>query len=463
MPQLQDCRGVPHTAANQDALDAYDRVIKAYMGFRVDIGDRLKEALTADADMPMAHVLRGYLFQLMGLKPLNERAKKTAEHARGLTAGGNEREQLHAAVLNCWANGDTKGATVILEQILLDHPLDLLAIRTAHYMHFYSGDTIAHRDSISRIMPAWDEEVPGYSYLMGMRAFSLEEAGHYDEAETAGRVAVDLDHTDTWAIHAVTHVMETLGRQQEGIAWVNRHVDEWDGVVHQFANHLWWHLALFQLALGQHDEVLDLYDNRIWAAPSEDGLDISNATSMLMRLSFRGLDVGHRWQDLAEQVSGRLDEHLLPFNDTHFMMPLAMQHDEPSATGYLASMRQYVDTNDNSISEVMGDVSVNLAEAIWAFGQTDYDRTVAFMLPIRYRLHGIGGSHAQRDVFHTMLAVAALRAERTALARALWAERIDRQKNCAWSWRCYADALGAAGHYKAADQARERATAIALA
>ncbi len=60
-----------------------------------------------------------------------------------------------------------------------------------------------------------------------------------------------------------------------------------------------------------------------------------------------------------------------------------------------------------------------------------------------------------------MLAVAALRAERTALARALWAERIDRRTNCAWSWQRYADALGAAGDFEAAGQARERAAAIA--
>ena len=118
-----------------------------------------------------------------------------------------------------------------------------------------------------------------------------------------------MDHTDAWAIHAVTHVMEMLGRQEEGIEWVNRHVDEWDGVVFRFANHLWWHLALFYMTLGRHDEVLKLYDNRLWAAPSDEGLDISNATSMLMRLSFRGLDVGHPWQDLAEQLSNRLDAH----------------------------------------------------------------------------------------------------------------------------------------------------------
>ncbi len=36
-------------------MDGYDRVINAYMGFRVDIGDRSKEVLTADADMAMAH------------------------------------------------------------------------------------------------------------------------------------------------------------------------------------------------------------------------------------------------------------------------------------------------------------------------------------------------------------------------------------------------------------------------
>ena len=56
--------------------------------------------------------------------------------------------------------------------------------------------------------------------------------------------------------------------------------------------------------------------------------------------------------------------------------------------------------------------------------QGDYAAAVDFLLPIRYRLYRIGGSHAQRDLFAQTLIEAALRCNRFTLARALTAERI---------------------------------------
>ena len=45
------------------------------------------------------------------------------------------------------------------------------------------------------------------------------------------------------------------------------------------------------------------------------------------------------------------------------------------------------------------------------------------LLPVRYDLTKIGGSHAQRDVFHQLLIQAAMKAGRNRLARALLLER----------------------------------------
>lgn len=144
--------------------------------------------------------------------------------------------------------------------------------------------------------------MPGYSAVLGMRAFGLEEAGHYEEAERIGRRAVDLDPEDTWAIHSVAHVLEMQGRHQEGIEWIDRNADEWDGKIHSFANHVWWHKALYHLELGQYEEVLSLYDNRFYSELSDDGLDIANASSMLMRLRLAGIDVSDRFEHLADVI-----------------------------------------------------------------------------------------------------------------------------------------------------------------
>jgi hypothetical protein len=49
------------------------------------------------------------------------------------------------------------------------------------------------------------------------------------------------------------------------------------------------------LDLGRYDAVLDLYDTEIRAERTDDYRDISNATSLLMRLELDGIEVGDRW------------------------------------------------------------------------------------------------------------------------------------------------------------------------
>src|SRR3546814_18583270 len=78
---LKDSRGVALTATNQAAVDAFDRVVEAYLRFGRDTGVLLKRVAAEDPDMPMAHVLRGYFFHLMGNAALLPRARRSLETA----------------------------------------------------------------------------------------------------------------------------------------------------------------------------------------------------------------------------------------------------------------------------------------------------------------------------------------------------------------------------------------------
>lgn len=459
-----DERGLPLTTNGAEAARAFDGAVNAYLGFRRDAGDRLKAVFAADADMPMAHCLKGYFFLLMGNRALVPRAAKVAEAARQAAdaRGATARERLHVDALDAWVRSDLVGAAHRLEAVLKHHPLDVVAAKLAHYLHFYLGHTEEHRDSVARILHAWDEGVPGYGYVLGMRAFGLEEAGEYTAAEECGRRAVEIDPTDTWAIHAVAHVMEMQGRQREGIEWVRLHEPEWEGVVHNFANHVWWHQALYHLELGEHDAVLDLYDRRFWREPSEDPLDIANATSMLMRLDFAGVDVGSRWDMPADVAARHVEDQVLPFADAHYAMALG-RCDPDAADGLLSAMAYYAGKRDDTVADVLRGSGLRLAEAVVAFGRGDWARVVERLEPVRYEVRRVGGSHAQRDVFAHMLAVAALRAGDHATARALFAERTANRPWSRSAWEGLAEAFRGEGDVVHAIRAAERADALTAA
>jgi hypothetical protein len=210
------------------------------------------------------------------------------------------------------------------------------------------------------------------------------------------------------------------------------------------------------LELAQYNAVLDLYDRRFRAEPTDEYLDIVNAAAMLWRLEDEGVDVGARWDELGERAAARKDDHLLAFVDAHFMMALAATGREADAQAMLTSMTT---APVGTEAAVFREVGVPLCRALLAYRQGDHGRTVDLLLPIRYELRRLGGSHAQRDLFARVLIEAAIRASRLTLARALLAERTAQKPNSRWSWRRFADVAGALGDTEAAGRLADRAAA----
>ncbi len=461
MPVFADARGVAVTAADPAVVDHIDASLQSFLGFRKDTGERLKPALALDPDCVFANVLRGYYMLLMANRTLVPRAAKSLAAAEKIAAGATPRERGHVEALRAWVGGDFAGAVARWEALLPENPRDLMAMRLANYGHFYFGDAAAMRDSFARCWHAWDEGVPGYGHMLGAYAFAREESGDYAAAERDGRRAVDLNPGDAWATHAVAHVMEMQGRADEGIAWITGLEGNF-GECHNFVFHLWWHRALFHWDRGRYDVVLDLYDREVRTESTDDSLDIANATSLLWRLENVGMDVGDRWQELALRAVERTDDHMLVFADTHFAMALAAAGTGDAQRRFAEGSRGYMAAGETE-STIMGECGADLVDGVFAYRRGDYARAVDHLAAARPALRRIGGSQAQRDVFEQMLAVAATRAGRVALARALWSERTRRKPWCGWSWTNLADALSTpGGNPIAAARARARAAAIAV-
>src|SRR6185503_16904031 len=259
MSKLSDLNGLSISTRSAAAAEAFDRTLRSYVGNRIDISEHLGAALAADPEFALGHCTKGYLMMLMYKSAVAPKVKEAEETAR--RCDRNSREDLHIEALSAWRTGNLQRALELWEQILAAHPTDVLALRLSHFNYFWLGRREEMRASAERVFARWPEGYGTYPIVLSCLAFGLEECGEYAAAERAGRRAVELDPTDGWGAHAVAHVFEMQGRQEEGIAWLARLEPHWSQL-NNFVHHLWWHRAMFHLERHEFDAVLELYDQR---------------------------------------------------------------------------------------------------------------------------------------------------------------------------------------------------------
>ena len=416
---LDDIRGHALSGATATSLPHFETAVRELNLFINDPVATVDKAIAESPDFVMAHALKAWLL-LLGTEPAAlPLARATLTTARALPA--NPREQGHLAAIGHLVEGHWRSASRVLEDVPIDHPRDLLALQAGHQIDFFRGDARMLRDRIARARPAWSPDVPGYHAVLGMHAFGLEETGEYAEAERLGRRAVSMEARDGWAQHAVAHVMEMQGRHSDGIAWMAANAVGW---AHQsfFAVHNWWHVALYHLDLGEIDEALALFDGPIYGSRSRVILDMIDASAMLWRLSLRGVDVGNRWQAVADAWEPVAEAGLYAFNDVHAVMAF-VGAGRPDWVERVLDAQLAATNEDGDNAFFTCEVGHSVARALQAFGEKRYTDCVRLLREVRNIAYRFGGSHAQRDVIDLTLIEAALRSGRAAMAKALAAER----------------------------------------
>src|ERR1043166_321210 len=410
-----DLHGLPITTS-PEAGAAFDQTVLGYLKYKVDASEHLKRTLAADPEFALAHCLKGYFAMLLYNQASVPRAVEAVRVAHAHSAHATPRERAHVDALEAWVAGDLDRMIAVWEQILAEHPTDVLALRLAHFNNFWLGRPQEMAASVERVLPKWGRELPGYGTLLSCRAFALEECGDYAGAEPAGRAAVEIDPADVWGTHAVAHIMEMQGRHQEGIAWLDQLERHWVGG-NNLLHHLWWHRALFHLERGETAEVLALYDRRFrdLASPLTQMqpdlyIDVQNAASMLFRLERRGVDVGTRWNEIADKAEARIGDCLSPFTLPHWMMALAATGREQAAARMLEAMRAFA-TKSATVARIVGEISAPICEAVLAHRRGKPAEAVALMRPVLADMHRLGGSHAQQDVLEQLFLDAAIKAD----------------------------------------------------
>jgi tetratricopeptide (TPR) repeat protein len=245
------------------------------------------------------------------------------------------------------------------------------------------------------------------------------------------------------------------GRSAEGVKWLDYSPEQWANK-NPFKAHVWWHAALFLLAQGQSERALDLYDKALCSVNSETYVDVSNQAALLQRIEMTGVDVGGRWQALAEYSETRIHDHMLPFRDAHFCLALAANGNFDVARRHIESMADFSATGEGWRAEATRDILIPLCEGMIAYEAGDYDKATDLFWPLRNEISSIGGSHAQRDLFAQIMCDAAMHSRKLSVARSLLSERVLSRGTRKKNWQDYAKVLAALGESEHAEAARKQ-------
>lgn len=409
-----DTFGQPTTIASEAGLEAWNATQMAFLAHSAKTPDHLGATLAADPDFALAHAVKGMFMVLLGRGELMQTAHdacaaaKTSIQNRSVSM----RERAFVEALDVWLTGYPSKAVEMLDQVLVAAPEDTLAMKISHAIRFILGDAKGMRRSIEAVMPAYGKDHPGRGYLMGCHAFALEETGEYGRAAASGSAALEICPDDAWGLHAVAHVYDMIGSPAKGLRWLSGREEAW-AHCNNFRYHVWWHKALMHLDLGQTETVLHLYDTLIRADHTDDYRDISNATSLLMRLELEGVDVGDRWDELAEISAARTDDGQLIFADLHYLLALIGGRDEEATATLVSRIAADGARSDTEMKMRMARPGEAAARGLEAFGEGDYTTAFRGLSRARRHMQLAGGSHAQRDVFERLTIDAGIRAGET--------------------------------------------------
>ena len=420
---LKDAYGLPVSTLSRDAVDAYDRGVRALLGFGAGTTDSFRDAVAADPDFALARA--GLAVSLYLMEKIPE-GRSQMLLATGAAAALPPRERRHVEALALWVAGRGNEAASLMTESLAEHPRDVLLMQRLYFIYFWQGRSAQMLELTRSVLPAFGDD----SYVLGYHAFALEENRRYEEALPLAEQALALNPKDAWAVHAVAHVLYERGENDRGVDALPSRIHPCDHLGY-FRNHLLWHLALLHLAEGRYERAARMFQSVFGEVPIALGSDLQDSVSLAWRLDLFGHRDPKRWAHLGAAARGWLDMPLLLFHDLHVGMALASSGDWSAAETQLERLRQRGKKTRNL---TLPEVVVPLLEGLHAFARREYAEAVRKIDPIEGRIVEVGGSHAQREVFHDTLLAAALRAGLEDRAAALLQRRLAKRPNPGRYW-----------------------------
>jgi tetratricopeptide (TPR) repeat protein len=410
-----DRYGLPLSTTSAEAAAHYRDGQERTLAFGVDPAGAFERAITADPEFALAYAALANA-RLREGQPFE--ARDLAVVANELASRTSPREQGHVAVVVDATHGRGLPALQRIREQLALWPRDALLLNSGVSSMLFAGMQQQMVQLTSAVEHAYPEGDP---FFLGLHAFALQETRQFDLAHAVAERALALYPLAAFAAHALAHVFYERGAFAEGIDFAPVWLARYDPAAGLHL-HMSWHFALFLLARGEYSRLFDLYETHIRPPATIPGsYHLYDPVALLWRTDACGVgDSAAAWLTLANEAERRSQQPGILFADLHNGMALAAAGRWDGVDGIIAAFKQRADRGNEAAG-----VALALMLGMAAFARGDYEQTIAQVEPVEERIFLVGGSKAQRDLFHDTLLEALLRAGRYAEAETRLRAKLD--------------------------------------
>lgn len=388
---MQDQFGNSVTCTSHVALAAYDRAVDAQLHAWPGIFEALDEALAAEPDFALAHVLHALVLTTWARSTEARAALARAQAAPHDDGRENSQIELIAIML--------QGRSLDALKHIINHarawPTDALAASTAFgaYGLFAFSGRLDHDAArlvfADALAPHFPENLP---WLMAHRGWARIEAGRKEEGMAMVQRAITLRPANAHNAHMVMHGFYELGQAQEALDFVSQWLPSYPmGILW---GHLHWHASLAEVDLGQTEKALQ----RLLGPMAEflhlnaPYMGLPDIVSLPWRLGLLGL-ANLPWTLAQQHAQKHFPNGSNVFGELHLAMLAAARGDRIS----LDATRQRADAMANAGHAGAAVVS-QWAQGLRALMDGDEEVARAQFDAACEGAPRVGGSHAQRMV-----------------------------------------------------------------
>jgi tetratricopeptide (TPR) repeat protein len=421
-----DRYGLALSTNSARAAEAYCRGLDHALAAEAEAEACFREARQEDPGFALAHIAEARLLQFR-MQP--KEAREAADRALQVVGGATRRERQHVECIATAVAGDSAGALARVREHLAEFPRDAFVLSQATGVYGligFSGRLERNEEQLAlleSLAPAYGDDW----WFLSQLAFAYNELFRHREAQATVERSLEGNPRNGHAAHTVAHIAYETGDAAGGAAFLARWLEGYNPA-HQLYVHNHWHLALFELAAGNFDRVLDLYDRviRPTVATSPPLVTLPDAASLLWRCTLTERPASDLpWDEVVAYAAANFPRAGVTWADAHCLIAWCAVRDTQRLETLVGQLRDRAAGGRLNA----GPMLVTLGDAYLAFARGDWDRAANLFQLARPEFVRLGGSHAQRDVFEETLIEACARAGRLEQARAILEERLNRRPN----------------------------------